>query len=83
VFAQSPRNGRLCEEKVVEIFVELIGAAGIDRSDKSKTFEEIHQTLPKGGVLEGGDTPGVSFTNNDWLCATATNNVFASSGADA
>ena len=72
VFAQSPRNGRLCEEK------ELIGAAGIDHPDKInrshvyrrvfmnmvKTYEEIYPTLPEGCLLEGGDTP---FDYEDYM----------------
>ncbi len=44
--------------------MELIGAAGIDRLDKTKTFEEIHPTIPEGCVLEGGDT---SFDYDDYM----------------
>jgi len=58
-------------KNTVESFVELIGAGGIDHSDKInrthvyrrvfmnmvKTYEEIYPPIPDGCLLDGGDVP--------------------------
>ncbi len=58
-------------KNTVESFVELMGATGLDHTDKInrthvyrrvfmnmvKTFEEIYPTIPDGCLLEGGDVP--------------------------
>jgi glutamate synthase domain-containing protein 2 len=55
----------------IESFVELMAAAGIDKTEKInrthvyrrvfmnmvKTYEEIYPTVPEGCLLEGGDSP--------------------------
>jgi len=58
-------------KNTVESFVELMGSAGLEHPDQInrthvyrrvfmnlvKTYEEIYPTIPKGCLLEGGDSP--------------------------